>query len=49
MNINQANKLNMEIIKNAKTPHERDLARMRMNILKGKGKKNGRTIKPVRG
>jgi hypothetical protein len=29
-----AKKLNSEIIKNAKTPHERDLARMRINIIR---------------
>ena len=34
MNIPLAKKLNREIIKNAKTPHERDLARMRLNIIK---------------
>ena len=30
----KAKKLNNEIIKKAKTPHERDLARMRLNIIK---------------
>ena len=34
MNVSLANKLNSDIIKTAKTPHERDLARMRMNIIK---------------
>lgn len=34
MNIQLAKKLNREIIKNAKTPHERDLSRMRLNIIK---------------
>lgn len=47
MNKQLAYKLNREIIKNAKTPHERDLARMRMNILKGKGKKHGRATKSI--
>ncbi len=32
-------KLNKEIIKNAKSPHQRDLARMRLNILKNKKQK----------
>ncbi|MEM0174006.1 MAG: hypothetical protein QXI16_05825 [Sulfolobaceae archaeon] len=34
MNRQLANKLNSEIIRNAKTPHERDLARMRINIIR---------------
>ena len=36
MNISlaKAKKLNNKIIKKAKTPHERDLARMRLNIIK---------------
>ena len=39
MNLQDARKLNMQIIKTSKKPHERDLARMRLRILKGKGKK----------
>ena len=34
MNRQLAKKLNNEIIRNAKTPHERDLARMRINIIR---------------
>lgn len=34
MNRQLAKKLNSEIIRNAKTPHERDLARMRINIIR---------------
>ena len=34
MSVSLAKKLNKEIIKTAKTPHERDLARMRLNIIK---------------
>ena len=34
MNRQQAKKLNSEIIKKAKTPHERDIARMRINIIR---------------
>jgi len=38
MNLQLARKLNTEIIKTSKSPHERDIARMRLNILRGKGK-----------
>ncbi|MEM0173393.1 MAG: hypothetical protein QXI16_02685 [Sulfolobaceae archaeon] len=34
MNRKLAKKLNANIIKSAKTPHERDIARMRLNIIK---------------
>lgn len=47
MNKQLAYKLNREIIKNAKTPHERDLARMRLNIIR-RAIKRGRATKPIR-
>jgi hypothetical protein len=42
MNYQQAKKLNTSIIKTARTPHERDLARMRINILKKAKKREGK-------
>ena len=40
MNTQLAIKENCKIIKNAKTPHDRDLARMRLNIIR-RAKKRG--------
>lgn len=50
VNTNLAYKLNKEIIKNEKSPHEKDLARMRMNIIKKAKKRrklNEQAIKPI--
>jgi len=44
MDIKLAKKLNKQIIKTAKTPHEKDLARMRLNIIK-KAKRRKRNEK----
>jgi hypothetical protein len=41
MNTQLAIKENCKIMKNAKTPHERDIARMRLNIIRRAKKKNG--------
>jgi len=44
MNRKLALKLNSKIIKHAKTPHERDLARMRLNII-AKAKRRNKLLK----
>jgi hypothetical protein len=41
MNTQLAIKENCKIMKNAKTPHERDIARMRLNIIR-RAKKRGK-------
>ena len=48
MDVKLAKKLNTQIIKGAKTPHERDMARMRLNIIR-RAIKRGRTTKSIRG
>ena len=50
MNKQLAIKLNTEIIRYSKSPHERDLARMRINILKKalKRKKGERAMKKIK-
>jgi hypothetical protein len=46
MNSQLAYKLNNDIIKTAKTPHERDVARMRKNIIR-KAKKRWNSTKYI--
>ena len=47
MNRQLAKKLNDKIIRNAKKPHERDTARMRLNIIKKAKQRSKNDIRSV--